>query len=565
MNREGQREVDAPVVIVGSGPVGLAHSIELSRFGVDHLVLGLEMTTAQHPKANAINARSMEHFRRLGLARKVRAEGLPLDYPIHIAYMTRLNGTELARFKLATRGQAIQAAADGTSLGWPTPEHPHSLSQIFLEKILLDAASDSAHSDIRLGWEVTSVTEYEEFVEVQARERVTGVEHQFTTRWLVGCDGARSAVRSSMGVNYEGDCKKRSYLGGSTVAIYIESDELEQILSGHEALMYQVFNGELRAGGFSINGSNRFVFHFQAPEGTDPEALDARSYFDALAGQKFQYKVLSRLVWSAGLTLVAESMSTNRRFLAGDAAHLFTPTGGLGMNTGFDEAANLSWKLAATEHGWGGPVLLGTYATERRPVAVRNVNAASRIADIIVGLEVPAAIEDSGAAGEAARKLAGEKITAAVTEEALTRGLQFGVRYDDSPIIIADGTPAPSDSPTNYVPTARPGSRLPHFKLAEGPIYDQLGPWFTLLCIGVPTESAVSGFDLESLSIPVTLKRVDHVGLSKAYGAVYVLVRPDQHVAWRGMQPPADLQGILEIASGTVWHRQSVTPEAPPR
>jgi len=546
-----QRHADVPVVIVGSGPIGLAHSIELSRYGVDHLVLGLEMSTAQHPKANAINARSMEHFRRLGLARNIRAEGLPLDYPIHIAYLTRLNGTELARFKLASRGEVIQADAAGTPLGWPTPEHPHSLSQIFLEKILLEAARDSAHSDIRLGWEVTALTEHDEFVEVQARERVTGADHRFVTRWLVGCDGARSTVRRSMGVAYEGDRKKRSYMGGSTVAIYIESDELQRILSGHEALMYQVFNRELRAGGFSINGSNRFVFHFQAPEGTDPDDLDARTYFKALAGQEFQYTTLSKLVWSAGLTLVAESMSTKRMFLAGDAAHLFTPTGGLGMNTGFDEAANLSWKLAAMELGWGAPALLDTYATERRPVAVRNVTAASRIADLIVGLDVPPAIEDLGAAGEAARRLAGEKITAAVTEEALTRGLQFGVRYEDSPIIVADGTPEPPDSPTEYVPTARPGSRLPHFMLADGPIYDQLGPWFTLLCIDASTEGAVAGADLESLSVPVTLKRVDHDDLLAAYGAAYVLVRPDQHVAWRGMQPPTDLQGLLEIACGS--------------
>lgn len=317
--------------------------------------------------------------------------------------------------------------------------------------------------------------------------------------------------------------------------------------------MYQVFNRELRAGGFAINGSNRFVFHFQAPEGTDPDALDARSYFTALAGQEFEYEVLSRLVWSAGLTLVAESMSTKRIFLAGDAAHLFTPTGGLGMNTGIDEAANLSWKLAATELGWGAPQLPGTYATERRPIAVRNVNEASRIADLLVGLDVPVAIEDSGEEGRRARKRAGDQIAAAVTQEALTRGLQFGTRYEDSPITIADGTPAPPDSPTEYIPTARPGSRLPHVMLAEGPIYDQLGPWFTLLCIGVPVETVTAGLDLESLGIPVTVKRVDHDDLSTTYGAVYVLVRPDQHVAWRSVQPPASLCEILEIASGWQW------------
>lgn len=545
-----QQRVDVPILIVGAGPVGLAHSIELSRYGVPHLVLGRDMATSAHPRANAINARSMEHYRRLGLSKTIRKSGLPLDHPSDIVYVTRLDGLEITRVPIPSRGEAIQALERGDTMGWPTPELPHILSQIYLEEILLDAAEEHSSAEIRLGWQVISLVEYEDSVEVVAENLHTGEQHRITTSWLVGADGASSTIRSLIGAKLEGGRAERVFLGGSTIAVYFESPELQSMLAGREARMYLIFNPEQRGGGFAINGTDRFVFHVQAPPGTDPQTIDERPLIAGLVGHDFEYKLLSRLVWNAGLSLVADKLSSRRIFLAGDAAHLFTPTGGFGMNTGLDEAANLSWKLAAMVQGWGGASLPSTYNFERRPIAIRNVNAAARIADLLMAIPMPPDIERESGVGEAARAETADRIQAAVKEEAMTFGIQFGVRYEGSPIVLPDGTAPTPDIPTEYIPVARPGSRLPHVALAGGSIYDELGTGFTLLCIGIPETSATDAYTPSELKAPLIVRRIDHDGLAELYEARYVLVRPDQHVAWRGQEMPDDFSAILERACG---------------
>lgn len=545
-----EQRVDVPVLIVGAGPVGLNHSIELSRYGVPHLVLGRDMATSAHPRANAISARSMEHYRRLGLSKPIRMAGLPLDHPSDIVYMTRLDGLEITRVPIPSRGQAIEALERGDTMGWPTPELPHILSQIYLEQILLDAAAKEPAAEIRLGWQIVSLVEHDDFVEVEAEDLKTGERHRITTSWLVGADGASSTIRSEIGAKLEGGRAERVFLGGSTIAVYFESPELQSILAGSEARMYLVFNPEQRGGGFSINGTDRFVFHVQAPKDTDPQTIDERPLITGLVGRDFEYKLLSRLVWNAGLSLVTDTLSSRRIFLAGDAAHLFTPTGGFGMNTGLDEAANLSWKLAAMVQGWGGASLPATYNFERRPTAIRNVNAAARIADLLMAIPMPPNIEHDSGAGEAARADTARRIQAAVREEAMTFGIQFGVRYEGSPIVLPDGSPPTPDLPTEYIPVARPGSRLPHVALASGSIYDELGIGFTLLCIGVSEARVTDTFALSELKAPLTVRRIDHDGLAELYEARYILVRPDQHVAWRGQEMPADLGALLDRACG---------------
>lgn len=536
---------EIPIVIVGTGPVALTMSLELSRLGVRHVALGEELTTARHPKANHIAARSMETFRKLGLSGQVRLGGLPADYPCDVVYLTRLNGIEIARFKLPSRNQVVQAANEGHAFQWQTPEHPHRISQIFLEKMLFDAAVASPYADIRLGWRVTEIEEAADHVAISVIETESGEPHSIRARYVVGADGARSIARDSIGAQFVGDKVRRTFLGGSTLAVYFESADLQGILKGKEGLLYQTFNPELRSGGFSINGADRFVFHFQVPEGSDPDSIDERPLLTKIVGRDFEYNLLSRITWTAGLALVVDKMATDRIFLAGDAAHLFTPTGGFGLNTGIDEASNLSWKLAAAVQGWGSDALLATYASERRPVAVRNVKAASQIADRLVGLQIPADIEEKSARGDSSRAAVADVIQDVVRQEAVTQGVQLGVRYEGSPIIIPDGTPPTEDDPTIYIPTARPGSRLPHVMLSDGPIFDKLAVGFTLLCLGVdgPTDEQLSGIEA-----PLTVKSIDQDGVADFYQARYVLVRPDQHVAWRGQDLPADLRAIVRTA-----------------
>lgn len=544
------KAVDVPVLIVGAGPVGLTLSIDLAKRGVRHMVLGDALTTSTHPKCNMTNARSMEHFRRLGLSEKIRFGGLPADYPADIVYITRLAAEELARVRFPSAREAVERR--NIRNPWPTPELPHRISQIFIEKILIDAATTQAEADIRQGWRVNQIEDFGDRVLVHAENLVDGEHKVFTCRWLVGCDGGRSTVRKQAGIAYMGEsAKQRDIFGGTMIATYYESPDLGLILGPRRGFMYWTLNSEVRSVTVTIDGENRFLTHIQVPEGADPETIDIDDVIARIVGKPIALKVLSSAVWNAGFSLVADTYVKGNVFLAGDAAHLFTPTGGFGMNTGIDDVANLAWKLAACEKGWGGARLLESYDLERRPIGHRNTSAASKIADVISGFRVPRDIEDEGPAGRAARDDVAAQMSHVAVEEFQTIGIQLGVRYENSPLISPDGTPPGPDQPTRYVPSARPGARLPHVMIGERPIYDLLGLDFTLLDVrGDNTDVAIAVNAARKRGIPISAVSAASSAAETLYGASIVLVRPDQHVAWRGQAIPSDFVAILDRARG---------------
>jgi hypothetical protein len=305
---------------------------------------------------------------------------------------------------------------------------------------------------------------------------------------------------------------------------------------------------------FAINGHDEFVFHTQLKSGERhdniPEA-GARAMFEAALGAPLDFDIVSRSSWNAGYTLVTDKFRCGRIFLGGDAAHLFTPTGGLGYNTAVEDSVNLGWKLAAAINGWGGPALLDSYETERQAIAKRNTTYARSFADSI-GLFAPAAgIEEKGPSGEAARKAAGDHLNAHARAEFNIPGITFGGRYDGSPVICADGTVPPPDRPNDYVPTACPGGRAPHLWLgAEQSLYDALGFEFTLLRLG---REAPDGTPFEvaakALGIPLTTAHIAESNARDLYQADLALIRPDQIVAWRG-NSSVGVADILRRASG---------------
>ena len=236
--------------------------------------------------------------------------------------------------------------------------------------------------------------------------------------------------------------------------------------------------------------------------------------------------------------------------LCGDAAHLFTPTGGFGMNTGIDDAANLAWKLAAVVQGWGGEGLLDTYETERRPIAQRNTSAAHRFARSVGEVPVAAEMEEDSEAGAAARRAASAYLST-FGEEFASIGVQLGARYDASPLIASDETP-PTDDPAVYTPSACPGGRAPHVWLASGrSLFDALGPGFTLLCLRAPGDDAHRlRVAARQRGVPLTLVGITVPEARELYGRNYALVRPDQHVAWRGDRVPNDAESLLDRVTG---------------
>jgi hypothetical protein len=276
-------------------------------------------------------------------------------------------------------------------------------------------------------------------------------------------------------------------------------------------------------------------------------------------GVDIPFEVKSSSTWTAGFALVAEKFSVGRVFLAGDAAHLFTPTGGLGYNTGIDDAANLAWKLEAMVKGFAGESLCASYEAERRPAALRNTTFARGFADSIGHVQVPDNAYDAGASGDAARAAVGDYLAFHATGEFVIPGVHLGTRYESSPLVKAESGTAPPDSANLYLPTARAGHRAPHIWLADGrSFYDRLGSGFTLLC----TKDADVAIEHDNTLVraaralpQLAVLHIDEPEVAQAYKAAFVLIRPDQHVAWRGNT----LDGEFEAAVlRTIGHRHEL-------
>ena len=547
-------ERDCAVIIIGAGPCGLMLAIELGRRGIPVIVLEEKTSPARFPAANATQARTMEHYRRLGFAEEIRALGLPPDYPTDIAYFDRYTRHELARFRLPS-AQAARAIIRTLTGSWSAAELPHRCSQMYIEGVLRAQAQACATVSIRAGWRAVAVRTTADAVEVEA-ERVDGSAHAILRgSYAVGADGAGSPTRKALGYDLIGESGAvRNFLGGRMLAIHFRSSELYNVIAHPRAWMYWAVNPVRRALMASVNGRDEFVFHTQLREGEEAGRISdaqAKAIFHLVLGARLDVDIIARSAWNAGYALVAEKFRRGRILLAGDAAHLFTPTGGLGYNTAVEDAVNLGWKLAAVSEGWGGPALIDSYETERHAIAERNTAYARAFADSVGGFVPPPELEDDGAAGKAARKVAGDHLDAHARFEFDIPGITFGGRYDGSPIIVPDGTLPPADSVNDYVPSACPGGRAPHLWLRDGrSLYDALGFEFTLLRLGTrPAEAAPFATAAAALGMPLAIVDVAGEEARDLYQAALVLIRPDQIVAWRG-NASSGAADVLRRAAG---------------
>nr|WP_315718859.1 MULTISPECIES: FAD-dependent oxidoreductase [unclassified Bradyrhizobium] len=545
----------ASVLIVGGGPCGLMLANELGRRGVSAVLIDEKPGTAFNPQANATQARTMEHYRRLGFADEIRRAGLPADYPTDIAYFTRYAAHELARFQLPSAARAVELVK-GMSGSWSAAELPHRVSQKFVEAILRRHAEQLSGIQLHYGHRLIGYTADDDGVAADVERLSDGACFKIGAAFLVGADGPRSLVRQSLGISYGGTTGvQRDFMGGRMLAVYLRSTEFYQRMPHAQAWMYVCFNRDRRAFMAAVNGRDEFAFHTQLRPGEDESAItadDAKAAFQRACGAHVPCEVLSHLTWTAGHALVAERMQSGRVFLGGDAAHLFTPTGGLGYNTAIEDAVNLGWKLASVVKGMSPVALLDSYAAERRPVALRNTDHARRFADSLGLFAAVPEIEDATEAGAEARRVAGAYLGQHARAEFNIPGVTFGGRYDGSPIIVSDGTHPPPDAANVYVPSACPGGRAPHAWLEQGvSLYDRFGFEWTLL------RFDGSGVDEDELRGAVKPVRADVKvmtlprALRDLYEADIALIRPDQVVAWRGSASQAGtLPRVMARAAG---------------
>ena len=554
-----QAQITTDVLIAGGGPCGLMLANELGRRGIRCLLIDPKPGTAFNPQANATQARTMEHFRRLGFAHKIRAQGLPADHPSDIAYLTRFSGRELARLRLPTAAAATQVIKT-MSGSWSAAELPHRVSQKFVEVTLREEAEKQASVDVRYGWQLQAFEDCGDHIEatvapvnskgfdklspngdltdpstILSKDSITVSAH-----YLIGADGARSKVRKQLGFTLEGDTGiKRNFMGGKMFAVYMKAPDFYRLNPNDRAWMYVMVNPALRAFIMSVDGVSEFAFHTQVPEGVDGDAFteaDARRLFAQASGLDIPIEILSLATWTAGHALVASGFQKGRVILGGDAVHLFTPTGGLGYNTAVEDAVNLGWKLAAVIKGQAPATLLDSYEQERKPLAERNTGHARRLADSIGLFDAVPELDDDSPTGEQARQIASEYLNAHVRREFNIPGITFGGRYDGSPLIVPDGTTPPVDAANSYTPSACPGGRPPHAWLADGrSLYDSFHFEWTLLVLG-PKPPTVSAFETYARERGISLAVVRHAAeeLLALYEAPLVLIRPDHIIAWRG-------------------------------
>jgi hypothetical protein len=377
----------------------------------------------------------------------------------------------------------------------------------------------------------------------------------------VGCDGSRSTVRKALGIRYEGeDHLMDVFMGGEFVSIHMAIPDFYRTLGPRRAWMYLTINPDTRIVIITLNGADEFMMHKRRGKAETIDDDGIRRTIQKAIGAEIPVKIISQRAWQAGGYLVAERFQHGRMLLAGDAAHLFTPTGGFGLNTGIEDAANMAWKLAAVLEGWGGEKLLASYQAERKPVALRNTEVARSMGKAWHDIAVTAAVEQDSPAGAAERASAAQSSFVVANhfvlpEERDFLGVVLGARYDASPIIVPDGAPPP-DQIECYSPSSVPGGRAPHLWLdgSRGPggsLYDRFGRYFTLLRRGPqPPDAAPLIAAARRAGMPLTVVDVSASAAADLYERPLTLVRPDHHIAWRGDALPADVDGLIATVTG---------------
>lgn len=544
------RDLETPVLIVGGGPVGLTLAMDLAWRGVDVTVA--EMRPPGEPpsvKCNHVSARSMEIFRRLGIARTIRDAGLPPDYPNDCAYRTTLTGIELTRIPIPGRNERY-TDKDGPDGWWPTPEPPHRINQIYLEPLLFQHAASLPRVKILSRTQIEDFEQDANGVTAIARDLDNDTTFRIRSRYLVGCDGGKSMVRRRIGANLEG-----TPVVQRVQSTYIRAPELYDKLHGRKAWMYLALNPRRRGTVVAIDGRNTWLIHNHLDENEpDFDSVDRDWSIRTIlgVGPEFKYEILSKEDWF-GRRLVADKFRDRRAFICGDAAHLWIPYAGYGMNAGIADAVDLAWLLAARFAGWAPEDILDAYEIERQPITEQVSKFAMNFALQVMKhrKSVPPEIEAPGPEGDAVRARIGQEAYDLNVNQYCCGGLNFGYFYDGSPLVAYDGAEPPGYTMYDFTPSTVPGCRTPHVWLRDGrSLYDALGPGYTLLRFDrtVPVAGLVQA--AQARGVPLLVLDVDSAEAADVYDRKLVLSRPDQHVAWRGDGEPDDPFALIDLVRG---------------
>lgn len=528
------------MLIIGAGPVGLALALDLRQRNVASMIVDKGDGIVRHSKMGVVAIRSMELCRRWGLAEKVRNTAFPKDYALNQVSCTSLAGHMLG----ISRYPSMQDEPTTRE----SPEKRQRCPQVWFDPILKAAAEEASNVTMRYGCEMTGFNVHDMHVEVKLRDISDGAQYTVVASYLVGCDGATSDVRRELGIEMLGE-RVLNY----SVSVYFRRPDLVAAHNMGQAERYLFIGDEGYWGHLTaVDGKDYWRLTVASAEKLDMASFDPAAWVERCLGRKDDQVAVETVMPWRRAKLVAEHFGRGRVLLCGDAVHVMSPTGGYGMNTGLGDAADLGWKIQGMLEGWGGPGLLASYEAERGPVGVRNTYAAAdNFARVMTSLDFSQVTSETPE-GEAKRAELGAILAEAGRGNIETTGISLGYRYENSPLVVPDGTPPTEDLPREYLPTARPGHRAPHAWLAPGQsTLDLFGAGFVLLRFG---DSAPDAAPLiaaaQKRQMPLSVTTIESAEVASLYGRQLVLVRPDGHVAWRSDALPANPLELVDRVRG---------------
>jgi 2-polyprenyl-6-methoxyphenol hydroxylase-like FAD-dependent oxidoreductase len=534
------------VLIVGAGPVGLALAAELSMRGHRSCIVEQNDRVGLQPRAKTTNVRTMTHMRRWGLAPEMRRRSsLPADFPRNVRFATGLFGHDIFTFENAFCAAPLRDDR--------FPEHAEFIPQYVVEGILLDHVRAQPLSKVKLN---TRLEDFDQLADGTVRAKVrdlsTDRTDTITARFLVGADGARSTVRRKLGIEMQG---VHSMLSFVTLILRIPGLGADPDLK--PALFHWLVNPEAPCTMGPMDRNDTWFWGMSVKPGRTYSDDELLALVRKAMKKEFEIELLARDPWTVH-KLLADRYSSGNVFLAGDACHLHSPFGGHGMNLGISDAVDLGWKLSAVLQRWGDRALLDSYETERKPAHLLVVETSTENVAALSGHFLASALDDDTPEGAAQRAKAATAVEEVKSPEFRSLGVVLGYRYS-SPEIDEEGASAPEFSVTQYGPSAYPGRLAPHAWLADGSsLYDRFGPGFTLLRLGAERagEERALMEAAGTIGLPLTLVAVEDTGLRDLFGAGYALIRPDQHVAWRGDRIDAP-QALIDRVRGALDRQKS--------